>query len=100
MKKVKITVMRKVRHDDLIEKYENPLANPCPVNEGDVYISKDANIPENFCQSAWHDLYPFVFALSAGATSIYDNWMKNPHSAMISCNDGFRPVSFLLEVVE
>jgi len=26
--------------------------------------------------------------------------MKNPKSAMISCNDGFRPVSFLIETVE
>ena len=26
--------------------------------------------------------------------------MKNPKSAMISCNDGFRPVSFLIEVIE
>ena len=25
--------------------------------------------------------------------------MKNPMSAMISCNDGFRPYSFYLEVV-
>ncbi|MBQ5575153.1 MAG: TIGR04076 family protein, partial [Bacteroidales bacterium] len=30
----------------------------------------------------------------------YDGWMKNPQSAMISCNDGFRPVSFLVEVIE
>ena len=29
----------------------------------------------------------------------YGGWMKNPHSALISCNDGFRPVSFLLETV-
>ena len=70
------------------------------VNEGEIYISQNANLPEGFCQSAWHDLYPFVFALSSGSNSIYDNWMKNPHSAMISCNDGFRPVSFLLEVEE
>ena len=26
-------------------------------------------------------------------------WMKNPLSAMISCNDGFRPVSFYIEVI-
>jgi uncharacterized repeat protein (TIGR04076 family) len=26
--------------------------------------------------------------------------MKNPKSAMISCNDGFRPVSFLIETLE
>ena len=32
--------------------------------------------------------------------NFYDGWMKNPKSAMISCNDGFRPVSFLIEVIE
>ncbi len=26
--------------------------------------------------------------------------MKNPRSAMISCNDGFRPVTFLLEALD
>ena len=26
--------------------------------------------------------------------------MKNEKSAMISCNDGFRPVSFLLEALD
>jgi hypothetical protein len=26
--------------------------------------------------------------------------MKNKKSAMISCNDGFRPVSFLLETMD
>ena len=25
---------------------------------------------------------------------------ENPRSAMLSCNDGFRPVSFLLEALE
>ena len=100
MKDVKITVIRKTEYKDLIEKYENTVNNPCCVNEGEIYISQNANLPEGFCQSSWQDLYPFVFALSSGSNSIYDNWMKNPHSAMISCNDGFRPVSFLLEVEE
>ena len=31
---------------------------------------------------------------------IYNGWMKNEKSAMISCNDGFRPVSFLIEALE
>ena len=26
--------------------------------------------------------------------------MKNPRSAMLSCNDGFRPVSFLVETLD
>ena len=42
----------------------------------------------------------FVEELAHGGGNFYDGWMKNSHSAMISCNDGFRPVSFLLETVE
>lgn len=38
--------------------------------------------------------------LAHGGTNIYDGWMKNSASAMISCNDGFRPVSFLIETLE
>ncbi len=30
----------------------------------------------------------------------FDGWMKNPMSAMISCNDGFRPFSFYIEVID
>ena len=43
---------------------------------------------------------PFVMALAHGGSGLYDGWMKNPRSAMISCNDGFRPVSFLIEVTD
>jgi len=41
----------------------------------------------------------FVEALARGEGNFYDGWMKNPMSAMISCNDGFRPVSFYIEVI-
>ena len=33
-------------------------------------------------------------------TYFYDGWMKNPMSAMISCNDDFRPFSFYIEVIK
>ena len=29
-----------------------------------------------------------------------NGWMKNPKTAMISCNDGFRPVGFYIETLE
>ena len=51
MKKVKITVMRKVRHDDLIEKYENPLEHECTVEEGEVFIANGWVKPDDFCDS-------------------------------------------------
>ena len=56
--------------------------------------------PEGMCESAWESISPFVMTLAHGGENIYDGWMKNPKSAMISCNDGFRPVSFLIEVLE
>ena len=38
--------------------------------------------------------------LAHGGGDLYDGWMKNKYSAMISCNDGFRPVSFLIEALD
>ena len=42
----------------------------------------------------------FVMTLAHGGGYFYGGWMKDKKSAMISCNDGFRPVSFLLEALE
>ncbi len=100
MKKVKITVMRKTEYRDLMEKYENPIEHTCDVEEGQIFVANGWNKPENLCTSAWDSMSPFVMALSHGGTNFYDGWMKNEKSAMISCNDGFRPVSFLLETLD
>lgn len=99
MKKVKITAVRKAEYTDLMEKYENPIEHACDIKEGDVFIAKGWERPEGFCLSAWESISPFVLTLSHGGGNFYDGWMKNPFSAMISCNDGFRPVSFYLEVL-
>jgi uncharacterized repeat protein (TIGR04076 family) len=45
-------------------------------------------------------MHSFVMTLAHGGENFYDGWMKNPKSAMISCNDGFRPVSFYIETIE
>lgn len=99
MKKVKITVVRKANYLDLIEKYENPMIHSCDMQEGQVYIANGWVRPEGFCESAWESISPFVMALSHGGKNFFEGWMKNEYSAMISCNDGFRPVSFLLEAI-
>ena len=100
MKKVRITVKRIACYRDLMEKYENPMEHACDMREGQVFLANGWEKPRGFCTSAWDSLSPFVLALSHGAEDLYDGWMKNPRSAMISCNDGFRPVSFLLEALE
>ena len=100
MKKVKITAIRKTEYSDLIERFENPIEHACNIKEGDVFIANGWERPENLCLSAWESVSQFVLALSHGGENFYDGWMKNPKSAMISCNDGFRPVSFYLEALE
>ena len=100
MKKVRITAMRQTIYHDLMEQYENPIEHTCEIEVGQVWTANGWQRPEGFCQSAWDSISPFVLALACGGEDIYDGWMKNKRSAMISCNDGFRPVSFLLETLE
>ena len=100
MKRIRITVIRKACYRDLMERYENPLEHPCDLSEGQCFECDGLSRPEGLCESAWQSLSPFVMALAHGATGLYDGWMKNPASAMLSCNDGFRPVSFLVEALD
>ena len=100
MKKVRITAIRKACYSDLMAQYENPIQHACDVEEGQVWIANGWAKPKGFCGSAWDSISAFVMTLAHGGGNFYDGWMKNPTSAMISCNDGFRPVSFYLEALE
>ena len=100
MKKIKITIMRIACYQDLMERYENPIDHACDMQVGQVFIADGWRKPEGFCDSAWETISPFVMTLAHGGQDRYEGWMKNPRSAMLSCNDGFRPVSFYLEVME
>lgn len=98
--KVRITAIRKIQHDDLMAIYENPIEHACNVCEGEVWVSEEGECPSGFCPEAWKSVGEFAKALAQGEGDFFDGWMKNPHSAMVSCNDGFRPVSFYLEAIE
>ena len=99
MKKVRITAIRKACYSDLMAQYENPIQHACDMQLGQTFIANGWQKPEGLCDSAWESMSSFVMALSHGGENFYDGWMKNPRSAMISCNDGFRPVSFLIEAL-
>ncbi len=98
--KVRITAIRRTDYPDLMKKYENPIEHACDVVEGQQWISVDGQCPEGFCPSAWDVLRPFVESLACGEGDFFQGWMQDPMSAMLSCNDGFRPVSFYIEVVK
>ena len=100
MKKCRITVVKETEHTDLMARYENPMLHACDLREGQVFIANGWMKPEGLCDSAWSSLSPFVMTLAHGGENLYEGWMKNPRSAMISCNDGFRPVSFYIEALD
>ena len=99
MNKVRITAIRQTTYPDLMAKYENPIQHACDIRQGQQWISENAQRPDGLCPSAWDSMQPFVESLANGQGNFFDGWMKNPMSAMISCNDGFRPFSFYLEAI-
>ena len=100
LKKVRITAVRQTVYADLKEQYENPIEHACSVHEGQQWIAVDGRCPEGLCSSAWETMRPFVESLARGKGNFFDGWMRNPMSAMISCNDGFRPFSFYIEAID
>ncbi len=100
MKTCRIAVMRITQYPDLMAEYENPIQHTCDLIVGQEFISVNGEKPAGLCDSAWESMAYFVRELANGGGNFYDGWMKNPRSAMISCNDGFRPVSFYIETIE
>ncbi len=92
--------MKQTVYEDLMEQYENPFKNACDIKVGQIFIANGWKKPEGLCDSAWESMSAFVMTLAHGGEDLYDGWMKNKRSAMISCNDGIRPVSFLLETLD
>lgn len=99
LRQVRITAMRQTVYRDLMQRFENPIQHTCDITVGQTFVSVDGKRPDGLCESAWESMRPFAEALARGEGNFYDGWMQNPHSAMISCNDGFRPVSFYLEAL-
>ena len=69
---------------------------------GDVFYADFAK-PEGFCDEAWKAIYQYVFALAHGAGKEpfnYGDWIRKPGVAIVSCNDGLRPVIMKLEATD
>ena len=103
MPKVKITVMKKVLHQDLLDEYLDPEAKAngfalCTAfEEGDETILNGMNYPEGFCHWAWADIQRDVMMVMFGQGF---PWVKAKATAISCCTDGFRPVTFKIEKVE
>ena len=100
MKKVKITVLKTSFNKDLADEYGVENLSICPMlREGEVFYADYAK-PDNFCDEAWKAIYQYVFALAYGSGDnlfYFGDWIRKPGVAIVSCNDGLRPVIFKLE---
>lgn len=101
MKKCKITVVGSTMFNDLVEKYAAPGLGLCHLHQpGQVFYSNGWQKPQGLCDNAWKSMMEYVMTLSHGGTDFYDGWMRDKSTAVICCNDGFRPVSFLIEATD
>ena len=92
--KVRITVVRKLHHEDLIEKYtDSGDWGPCSHFEvGQEFVVSESTpweTPEGFCGWAWADIQKLVLGMARGGPNVF----------VTCCTDGYRPVVFLLEKV-
>lgn len=101
VKKVKITILKTTFDQELAKEYGVENLGTCPfMKKGQVFYADYAK-PEGFCDEAWKAIYQYVFALAHGAGNevfYYGDWIKTPGVAIVSCNDGLRPVICKLEV--
>ncbi len=95
----RITALRQSTYPDLKDRYENVLSDACPISVGQVFLFRGLQKPEGLCPSAWETILPFLEMWSRGVEEPIPGWMKDPDTLLLSCNDGFRPMSFLIERV-
>lgn len=91
---VRITVMKKLHHRDLIEQYTDsgdwPACNRFEIGQEFVVgPSAPWEPPEDFCGWAWSDMQKMVCFMARGGPNVF----------VTCCTDGYRPVVFKLEKV-
>lgn len=103
MNKLKITVIKKTLHQELIDNYLSDSYK----NKGFGYCDKFTVgqeftidslhlVPTDFCAWAWKDIQNELAIL------MHDGkvpWMKDQSTAIVCCTDGFRPVIFKIDKI-
>ena len=104
MAKVKITVVKRAAHKDLIDihiKKDFPREFGACEKFGDgqeFVIEGFPGMPEGFpCDWAWADIQRDVVMIMFGGNP---PWMEQSGAIVTCCSDGLRPVSFLVERIE
>ena len=90
--KCKITVMKKLFHEDLYKDYPSNIEGSCARLEvGQEFIcDSEWDPPEGFCTWAWADIRSMIHNVYSG----------NPNPIITSWTDGLRPVIFKVERID
>lgn len=103
MHKVRITILKTTFDSELAREYGAAGLGPCPMmKRGQVFYADYAK-PDGFCDEAWKAIYQYVFALAHGSGKdlfYFGDWIREPGVAIVSCNDGLRPVIMKLEATD
>ncbi|MBN2455523.1 MAG: TIGR04076 family protein [Sedimentisphaerales bacterium] len=93
---VKITVLKKLFHQDIVDKYafEPEQWGPCDhFTVGQEFVTSKERpweMPKGFCCWAWADIQKLVYGMARGGQDVF----------VTCCTDGYRPVIFKLEKMQ
>ena len=99
--KCKITVLKRMLNQDLADEYLDDTGEfrACDrFSEGQEFIvERPFEVPEGFCPGAWADIRYCLVGVAAGAKV---PWIKPRGTAIVGCQDWFKPVIFKVERIE
>ena len=94
--RVRITVLKKLFHQDFIDKYacDPEHWTPCQrFQEGQEFVTSIETpweMPDGFCSWAWADIQKLVYGMARGGQDVF----------VTCCTDGYRPVIFKLQKLQ
>jgi uncharacterized repeat protein (TIGR04076 family) len=83
----KVTVLKRMVNQELIDAYQHQTVAPCNrLEDGQVFVVEDwGAMPQGFCEWAWADIQKKIELAGQLGTVV------------ACCTDGFRPVVFEIE---
>ena len=101
---VRITVFKRGYEQDLADRFlANPQTGKCSIfQHGQTFLVTKENYDNfpyenHFCVAAWDVIKNKVYAALQGGNFYWAGWMKDQRQQILCCDDGVRPVVFLLE---
>lgn len=98
MAKYKITVVKRMVNQDLLDEYGEGMVAPCDqFTDGQEFVLESGDKPADFCSWAWADIHRDLMIIRYGGNV---PWIRHPGTTIACCTDGLRPVVFKIERID